>query len=338
MEDKINKYDKSNIKIIRKITNLILNQYKVVYEMECNKKNNTDDYIKQVSRLKTLTDLEKEYYDKLQLDGKKSSIIIKYLFQDKNINDFNDINKYLINNEENDLNKVIRRMFCNLIIFIKQDYDYFLDNLINKLGGFFEQMNFDEKNEFIRNNFEKSYVLSRSIIKDRDYAYLIFLQKKINDTTYIKIKNKLIYAKYNMAFFNPDIESNLISDLFNVNDNLQMSSKMMSEVLDIPSRDYVIIKNNYLQNEMVEDLNLILNKNNGFYLNENNFINLLLNNCFLRASMLLMDQNILNSLGEQTKSKIKGINNSYSLSIINNDFDESLKDKELLRVYSFSKY
>ena len=51
MEDILNKYDKSNIKIIRKITNLILNQYKVVYEMECNNKNNTDDYIKQISKI-----------------------------------------------------------------------------------------------------------------------------------------------------------------------------------------------------------------------------------------------------------------------------------------------
>jgi hypothetical protein len=343
MEDKLNKYDKSNIKIIRKITNLILKQYKIVYEMECNNKNNTDDYIRQVSRLKTLTDLEKEYYDKLQLDSKKSIIILKYLFQDNNIKDYEDVKEYLITNNLNDSNKELRRIFNNLVINIKEDYEYFLNNLKSNIGEITDQININDVNEYIHDNFEKSNNINRSLIKDRDYAYLIFLQKNIDNASFIKIKNKLIYAKYNMSFFNKDIERTLIDDLFEVNENLHMGSKMMSEVLDIPSRDYVMIKNNYLQSEMVKDLNSILNINNNYYLNEKGFINVLLNNCFLRATMLLMDQDVLNILGGETKSKTESlkqemVNNSYSLSVINNDFDESLKDKELLRVYSFSKY
>ena len=323
-----------NFELVEKFINIsssIESLYKRLYKLEMEGKKDTPLYKKTLEYLTVITEAEKEIYDKEIRDCSRCATIIGIVMKDK-LEDrgIMDDTSCVVNHDYKD--RVYKRVLNNLfnkMILNKES----LQTLVNKLY----EVGVDEQDN-IREMYNKAAIHSY-LEEDALRGYLSFLNDYIPD---YKIYNAdLIGSKYNISFINKSIEEDMIRNDFNISNDYFTTSKLISQINDVPSDEYDTLRNSYAVSLAIEESNRLLEiKDDDYYSGNNEMIfNSILIRCLIDSLLQLMDEEYVASLNYDFNEFIEGIqsHNYCSEAIIIKCFTEYKSNRERQKIVSLKK-
>lgn len=269
----LNEQDIENIEQLINTTEIILNNYKKITNLEI-KKNIKD--IKEITEyLKLLSNIESNYIN--LIDTLKIPTIIEYL------------ENYQCENK--DKLYILKRIVTKLsnIIF----YNKYREYIKKKKLSLEEKV---EKGKII--NIE----LNDTIDKDIDKIFIKYLNDFINKYTNQQIKEILTDYKYKDIFLNIDNDSfieNYIND-----SEIYLSFSALNDLLNIPIAIRNIRLSTEINNRLNSHISNIAIKNDIELLNKSNLANVIINTIYVKSCLYYVDENTKQNLIQSIQEKL----------------------------------
>lgn len=317
----LQKQDYEDISFLINISKSIKDMYKELNKTENKFGNDSDEYKKNLERLKTLLNLENNIYNRLKNDFYKCEAIIEYL---------TNLKEYKTSNNSYD--------------FLFDDtYDLEIARIIIKLNEYMLDRNYTLYTEFE----DKS--IKNQISKSINYTLKIFPVLQLDTLrcflAIIKRENQTelsTYMKYKVSYLFPQIEKEFLNNNFEIVTNPYISAQLVTDLLS--NNNSLLF--NIRMSEFIEKFNDQIDE----FVNYDDFDlqkpkiknNLLLRIYFLRSLLIFIDSNTIDkihgSINEYISAQFNEISNIKNILIFLNDcFEHQKEDVEIPKVLTLKK-
>lgn len=322
--------EKNDVELIRKLYNISSNieqLYKKLIELESTGKKDSEEYQKYLGYLNMLIEIEDNYYSNINMSFDKIKEVLDniLLVIGGKISSLDDHCAL----DQNYDNSIAIRICKKLYDLLKSDSESF--SKFPKIKAI--EANISQEFNGIANVLEIDKIYCKKVMIE----FMGFLQKEIDDELNKGRTDDLIKAKYYMTFRNKDLEKEMISKGFNI-------SSMQ------PSVDEKGFANSHGMNvnKCTEYRNVICG---GFaagqmdkiflikdldYSNPKDMITSILRRCYLRASLLMLDEDTFNMINDANNKYLDQSDpnvevNFVSRQLIKMCLDSYKSDKEAQR-------
>ena len=330
-----NEEELTQIEEFLKAATEINNIYNNLYQLEVSGQIDSNDYKKQLEILKESIKNENENYQNANLTFQKSIKIIELLSITQPTLK-NDNLTYII--EQQDNNIIIRRVI-NILLTKTINYKDYAKNCLST--GFFEDLKDIEipiDKEEIYTNFHNEAKVEEAINNDITSIFLSILQEEL--IKYPKYREKLLKAKYNTIFINKNIEELLIFNNLEITNIVYLNSKLINDLTKTSPIIYETIKSVEINIKIMSQIKKILNTEDESYTHENASISLIINKCYIRALLSLMNEEELQELNKKIDYLLnnKPYKETYQVSekAITSCLKKAKKDKERVHIISIT--
>ena len=284
--------DLKKLESLKKVNKAIYKIYKILYELEVSGQVNTLKYKKALEYLKKLTETEKGFYEADFDTYERCDLWIGYLLNKSLVNKWDTNFEWLANQdltcraERRIIEALSRRAY-----FSTDAGEALSSRGINKFG----KENFSR---FLNDLDILSEGVRATVFLDVDimHAYLMFLQKAIDEEDRENVRNHLIKAKYSCIFLNEDIEFDFLSKGCLDTQEVELKTEARANFAVLGEDYYLEFKDSYLNYLAVRQINKMLGILDGEYNDSFKSSNALVRQCFLRAIFLPMSEEVLTDL------------------------------------------
>ena len=280
-----------------KVTSYIDKIYSKLYNLEINGKKDTVEYKKLLENLNLAIQLENKQYEEYNLNYWKCVAWHRHFLDKKApIKFINDMESLM----QHDYNyRVVRRILGTLEKKMTLDYENLKDTLPLDMTIMLKQMGMYNNDRIFSNIIDSSLDVINSLEIDILNAYLTFLEEFVRNKEYKYLKKDLISSKYNLSFINKKIESNLISDSFEVSDTLYINSKFFADLLNLDFRTYNNLRNSNGEEKVMAQIMELLEIGDIDYNETNKVATSVLRQCLIRATLLNMGDDMVSKVNSK---------------------------------------
>ncbi|MBQ9072130.1 MAG: hypothetical protein IJY25_03125 [Bacilli bacterium] len=304
--------------------------YNKLYILEINGQKETDEYKKQMEFLNISIDLENRLYKKYNFSIEKQSILIKYLVNFKYHKNYIDNEACIINQDYANIH--VRRVINKLT------------NELSKTKAGIKEIYFEEV-ELMENDMKESINnirVLKELQRDIFSSYLLFLQEYILNEQYKCYKNEFIKSKYNLSFVYEKIEKIMLNNNFDINKELYLGSKLVSDILKIDLQVYNYMKDDYSSSFLKDIVFEFIEFKDLDYNDKNKSVSAMLRMCYIRSCLLMVSEQKITDINCELQEYInseeylnKHINDTISQNLIKICFDSIEKDRTKVKRLSF---
>ena len=323
-----------------KITSSIDSIYSKLYDLETKDKKDTDDYRKLMEELKLSIEIENKQYEVCNLNYWKC-VAWRHYFLNKKVpvNFIGNIESMMIP----DYNyRIMRRIISKLEKKMTTDFESIKETLPQDLEKQLKQLGL-YNNNFLSKMVDSSEDVLESLQLDILNAYLTILEEFIDNKDYNYLKNELINSKYNLSFIKGKIESDMISNNFEVSDTIYINSKFYADLIHLDFKRYNDLRNSLGQEKIMNQIINLLEIGDMDYSNSSKICTSVLRQCFIRASLLTMGNDMIEKINLKFNQYIKDEKyvqkhpyDRISKQLIENCFNNVEKDREKVSIISLS--
>lgn len=329
-EYKLTKSDFDELEELIKTVNSIEVLYKKLYELEISNKKNSEEYKKTIEYLKIALEVEADKYKKILYSSDKSISIIEHLLLGKVSEDESEM-EYLFS--QNNSNRVVNRIAAFIKKELLRDYSLMRKFLPQELSMVLKYVEIEDPEQMIMDSFKTSRDLQETAEQEILNVFIKMIEEFIVDKNYNEFRNQLLRVKYDVAFVNKEVESQMMFNNFNTLSTLLFDSKFMKDILKINNFEYKIFCNKYAFRKVALEMDKIIKS--WPFLNNNESIAFpnLLRQVYLRSLFLLMDEDIIEDLREHLEMireelNFFGIHNSKGFDLISEALEKNEEDRE----------
>lgn len=304
-----------------KISYAIEGLYHKLYMLEIKNLKESNEYKRYLGYLEMSLEYEDELYKETKLNVFKCRDLINLI-----INRY--INKKMVNDLESVLsrkyeNAYLRRVINKLNTIMKNDYSGMQELLINDEFIISDSVDFDYifLENMINDNLMNCYV----------ERIILLLQEKIDETSDIKVINKLIRDKYYTSFIFPNCEKKLVKDSFNIEDKIYDNTEFIIFLSGIEKKIYQEIQKEFLEKETRKIFYKTLFKESSENKSKEKMI---LRECLIRALFMMMDNELIIKLNEEINN-ISNFNSDSIKALFNNCVSLNKKDQQKQFILKF---
>ena len=301
---------------IKKILNKL-----IVIEQEYGK---NDEYTALFDLYMSVVENERRMYLSLQEDKLMLSDLLDVLHSESIIDEFY-VN--LINVINVGVASAPKRVFQR-IVSILDDSAFNLKELKN-IHEEYEEID-EEDSEEIEKEFQEKLI---ELYLERDIANLFYflIDKRINNSDLLYVRNELIEIKHNLLFISKEVETNFI---FNKDsDSVYLESRFFANLFQIDDKTYEQYKNEYLLRMFEDQINYLLNLNLDDIFDKDIVLELVIVQMLMEISIALLDS----SLVEEAITYLKQTVNEkqlYFMDIVNKSISKKEEVKSKCRFIS----
>lgn len=311
----------------------IENLYNKLYELELDDKKDTEEYKTQIQYLRYSLDLENRLYQNSNFSADKCSALIKYLIKFKLNKDYIDCEEYIINQDCNNIH------ILRVLRFLTQQ-------IVNDDGGYKElYLTESDSSIFNMENLTKAkqYTnICNFMENDIHNLFLLFLQELIDNKNYSFYKNEFIRVKYNLSFINSKLEKQMIDNNFNINRDVYLSSKLISDLYGIDLEIYNFMRDDYASAFLDTHISEFLKLGDIDYNERTKSISSMIRSCYIKSYLLMMSDDKIYDCNSEFHEYIeseeyinKHPNDTISEKLIINCFKGVRKDRTKVKRLSF---
>lgn len=285
----LEKKDKKLLDELIKISQSIYSCYEKLINLELNNKKSSDEYRKILDYITLALETEKEKYQSLNLDVNKCLLYKEYLCSDEMHEDYYYSNDFAITEQDEDYKIIIRRVIINILDYITaNDLSVFPSQVFSLLENF----GINNAEQILTNKYNTSVAIIQSFDKEIFFNFILMINKLFGKEKLLIYKENLLKVKYNTIFLNKDIESEMLIQNFNMNNQI-FDSDIIKKYYNINDYYYNNSKENYILEVVKTYIDDILNTPNDEYINSN--LSLGLKYIYLNSLLYLVDdyENIL---------------------------------------------
>lgn len=337
---KLQNEDYELIQKIIKITNLIENLYKKLYELEINNKKDSNDFKNYITNLKNTIKIENKIYKEANLDYLRSYALANYILNFKLPDNFLDDIESIMKQDYN--NRVLRRILNVLYHNIVYDNKMYKEKIPSELLDLMKNADISNIDSIVNESIYSNIELRKAFEKDILSGYLVFLQEYINNSYYKAFENEFIFNKYNTSFINKIIENDIINDNFNIQNTFYINSRLIADLTETDLELYEYLKNDYGLDECAKQIAKLIKMSDKEYNDKKNIITSLLRECYIRSTFLLLnDESILDINSDfhdfiESDEYVKNGNNYISEGSIIKCFKLVKKDRNIPKIISLN--
>lgn len=336
----LNSSDFELINNLIKTTSSLDTLYKKMYELEINDKKQTEEYQKLLDYLNISLEVEDKLYSEANLSYSRCIAIVNFILNKKLPDKFlNDVESIM---QQDYSNRVLRRILSVLVHKILEDYENIKEMLPNEIIDLMHQIGMPNPDKVVSHAIYSSIELQKAFEKDTLNGFLVFLQEFIDGKDYRFYKNDLISAKYNTAFINKSIESEMVNNKFEIPETFYVNSRFVADITQTDLELYNLLKNLYGVKESTKQISEIIELGDMDYSNSKKAITSILRQCLMRANFLLMSDEAISDVNyefhefvEDKKYLDRHPHDRISEQLIVNCFKAIKKDKNKPCVLSF---
>lgn len=317
------------IEKLTKTTTSIETLYKKMYDLEINGKKETEDFKKIVDYLKIAIDVESKMYQDSSLSYQRCIALADYILQDKLPDSFLDDVESIMTQDYS--NRVLRRILNILVHKIISDYESVKEMLPTELLDLMFQLGISNPDKMVTQAIYSSIELQKAFEKDTLNGYLVFLQEFINKKDYEAFKEDLIRSKYNTSFINKIIEEDMISNNFDIPETFYLNSKFVADITQTDLKLYGLLKNSYGVKESTKQISEVIEMKDEDYNNPKSATTSILRQCLMRASFLLMSDEVISDINYEFHEFIE--NEKY----LNRHPDDHISERLIINCFKSIK-
>ncbi len=268
--------------------------YKKLYELEISNNKDSEEYKKTIEYLKIALEVEEEKYKKILSSSEKVFSLLDYLLLDKmSIKESSNIES-LLSQETPD--RITRRIISVLNKELAKDFTVINQLIPKELFMVLKMIGIEDPEKMIMDDFKKKIELDETLEQETLNIFVKILEEFINDEEYSSFKNQLLKIKYDVAFLNKNLESQLLFSRFNILTALLFDSKFIYEFLNLNSMECQMLSNKYGADLVSFEIEKLIKSRNYNYDNQKDDISNILRQSYLRAGLLLLDDDIIDDL------------------------------------------
>lgn len=308
--------------------------YLKLIDLEYRNLKDSKEYHETIESLKISIKKENNLYSSSSLPSKLCKALMAYMMQTK-------FSKKLPNNIESIVNcedeksMINRRIFTKLQLRIMDDNEEMFNMMPDDIKKYIDSLGNPELTVTLKNSLPSSVKVYSSLEVDLFSLFLVYVTEYINDKNFISFKEKLITAKYMTSFIEPNMEEISLENIFDVNEETWIKSKLISDFHKVPDEIYNAFRNIFGIETASSQLDSILNVDNYDYYSPQNNIELALRGSILRAALSVISRDTLENLESDFNNYIasdKFDSSSYikkiGLAIAKEAFAKVPQDKE----------
>lgn len=312
--------------------------YKKLYELEISNNKNSEEYRKTIEYLEIALEVEADKYKKILYSSDKAVSILKHLLLTKVNKDESEIECLF---SQNDSNRVVNRIITFLNQEISRNYSLMSESISQELSMILKYLGIEDPEQMIMDSFNRSKDLQETAEQETLNVFIKMVEEFISDENYNEFKNQLLRVKYDTAFINKKIESQMIFNNFNTLSTLLFDSKFIKGILNINNMEYEMFCNKYAFRKVSLEIDKIIEPVS--FINDNeeiDFSNLLIQ-AYLRSLFLLIDEDIIEDLREyfemiREKTMFFEIYNKKGINLILEALEKNEEDRETYKMESFN--
>lgn len=324
-----------------KVTSSIDSIYRKLYDLEINGRKYTEEYNKLIEELKISIEIEKKQYKDCNLNYWKC-VAWNYYFLNKKVPI--DFTNNIENVMEQDYNyRIIRRILNTLENIMNLDFKSIKRALPLDIEKKLKQLGIYNNDKFLSKLVDSSSEVIYSLELDILNAYLNFLEEFKTKNEYEYLKKELINSKYNLSFIKKKIESDMISNNFEVSDTIYINSKFYADLVYLDFKSYNDLRNSYGEEKVINQIIKLLEIGDMDYSDSNKICTSVLRQCLIRAILLTMENDMISKINskyckyiQDNKYMQKHSDDRISRQLIDNCFNNIEKDREKVNIISFS--
>lgn len=287
--------------------------YKHLESLELSNKKNTDEYNTAFEYLKLILEVEAGYYKKLRDDLNALKKILIYV-SEKKPNQKMSIDNVL-DGESLVVNRISNKLFCC-------NYEVTKEFIYR-----------DVKDIRISNNeYERSIFLSDSVKIEKYRVFLAILFSYKKELT--NFKRMSLSVKYNLSFLEPLVESDMITNNFEILTELFLFSKMTSQLVNSKANEYDHFMCKLSYNFIIESIKKILESADIDYNDFNVYVTNVIRQVEIRTYLRVLDYGVMSKVKASLEKAIIELvnrqeNSKIGIDIIMGAFNKSEDDREI---------
>ena len=336
----LNTSDFEFINSLIKTTSSIDTLYRKMCELEVNGEKDTEEYQQLLDYLNISLEVENKLYSDAKLNYSRCVAIVNFILNKKLPDKFlNDVESIM---QQDYSNRILRRILNVLVHKILEDHESLKEMLPNEMIELMYQIGMPNPDKIVSHAIYSSIELQKAFEKDSLNGFLNFLQEFIDNNDYKFYKKDLICTKYNTAFINKSVESEMISNKFEIPATFYINSRFVADITQTDLELYNLLKNLYGTKESTKQISEIIELGDMDYGDSKKAITSILRQCFMRANFLLMSDEAISDVNyefhefiEDKKYLERHPQDRISEQLIINCFKSIKKDKNKPCVLSF---
>ena len=334
----MNKLDHKDFKQINnliEITNSLDVLYQKLADLEINGQKDTDAYQNLLEYLKVAVEVEKQAYEDCNLASSKGIAWVRYLLNNRLSSPFEGNIESILSQNYDD--RVIKRIINILIHKVFANPETIKDIYPGIMLEILEELENDCYDNYVPLDICDNYLIHDALYNDVLSCFLAFLNEFIENPRFSTYRSDLINTKYNVAFSNQNIESDMLFSGFADSKDLYVNSQVVAQMADIDF--YTDLANSYGEITCLKQIAKIIDLSDADYQKKaNGNVSILLRICLMQAALVLIDASALEEFDDNFHKFLENTKyvSEYTMSkhIILSIFEKSQKDKEKVRTFS----
>lgn len=279
-DEKIIEYTKR----LFRITEVIDGIYERLYNLEISGNKNSDKYNKAIRDLNIALEVESSIYSEITYDSNIINSIINYILATEVLDKYESASISLLS--QKNFYKIPRRIINNLFERVHNNKNFLPNEPENKIVGVKQSGSI----YYCLNNIDLSFEINNAFINEIFILFLNILEEYIENEKVSHLSVDLMKIKYDLSFVIKRIETKLISENFDVKNSSLFLSDYMKNYLDLIEDEFELLKQQFLEIEIYEQIPNLLNIHDYEYNKAKKMIASLLRCAYLRAGLLLLNE------------------------------------------------
>ena len=266
--------------------------YKKLCELEINGQKDSDEYKKYIDYLKIALEVENNIYATGKINFYNGSALVNYIIGERMPDDFLNDRESIIAKDYN--NRVIRRVLKNLIGIVASDYETVKKYMIpTQLVEFMKYIGMEDADQSVSNALYSSVQMKDALDQDISNGFLTILRELTNSSKYAEYKNELIASKYHIAFIEPNTETLLLNNSFELPDGFYPNTSFAATVTETPEELLEQIKNTQGIQEATHHMMGLIRMHDGDFEDRDKAFSSILRQSFMRSAFMLVSEDVL---------------------------------------------
>lgn len=309
--------------------------YDKLYELEIQGQKDSIEFKRITDYLNLVSDLESNSYKNEKKSSNRCAAVINYLNNETLYSSLDSSIDMLLSQWKGKSDKTKIRVLNSFT----KSYLNTADGIRKQVpSGLIEVLNYhgiSNAEEIVINSYKQGEIITYLLKRDLSHAFNIFLEDAIYNDDSGFIKQELIKVKYDLAYFDVDVEREMIDNKFNVLRVMIPHSSVPDNLLSIDNDTYQYVRNINLSSEAILQLIELLNIKDKKHTDKDITITCILRGSYLRAALSLLDDKYLEAIKEHYYTQISDSeymrkNKQYKISenMISEIFNTLDKDKK----------
>ena len=273
--------------------------YNELYRLEKAGKKDSEQYSQYIKQLKKYIEEENKIYQNAHLSASEANDLADYIIEEKLPEDFTNDTESIATRNYN--NKHLRRIVSYLVHIVMYDYQHVGKLIPESLLDTLTTTSISEPDKLVSSSIMASIELQSTLEEDNNNAFMFFLQKGIDETTKLDIRDDLLQCKYYSIFINKKLEEQLLANNLQIPNNLTSNADRVSSPDLMDSYSYLSIKESYGVKEVGHQISELIEITDFDYHDQAQKVNLVIRQCFLRAGLLFLRSKTIDKIKDQLK-------------------------------------